>query len=97
MNVMIGIDPHKASHTVVAIDHDEDQVASVKVRATAKQVDQLLFWAERLADQEPAGPPLWGTGDRQDHPRTCALLVRGHRRGNAGRGPFGLPCTPGDL
>ena len=46
MNVMIGIDPHKASHTAVAIDGDEDQLSSVKVRATHRQVDQLMSWAE---------------------------------------------------
>lgn len=34
MHVMIGIDPHKASHTAVAIDEREDELASVKVRAT---------------------------------------------------------------
>jgi transposase len=46
MNVMIGIDPHKASHTAVARDGDEDQFSSVKVRATRRQVDQLMSWAE---------------------------------------------------
>ena len=46
MNVMIGIDPHKASHTAVAIGRDVDQIARVKVRATLRQVDQLLGWAE---------------------------------------------------
>ena len=46
MNVVIGIDPHKASHTAVAIDEAEDEVSSVKVRATRRQVDQLLGWAE---------------------------------------------------
>ena len=46
MNVMIGIDPHKASHTAVALDGAEDQLSSVKVRATSRQVDQLHNWAE---------------------------------------------------
>ena len=46
MNVMIGIDPHKASHTAVALDGAEDQLSSVKVRATSRQVDQLINWAE---------------------------------------------------
>jgi Transposase len=46
MNVTIGIDPHKASHTAVALDGAEDQVSSVKVRATNRQVDQLINWAE---------------------------------------------------
>jgi hypothetical protein len=46
MKVMIGIDPHKASHTAVAIGRDEDQIARVRVRATSRQVEQLLSWAE---------------------------------------------------
>jgi transposase len=43
---VIGVDPHKASHTAVAIDGGEDQISSVKVRATRRQVDQLVAWAE---------------------------------------------------
>ena len=46
MNVVIGIDPHKASHTAVAIDDAEDELSNVKVRATRRQVDQLIGWAE---------------------------------------------------
>ena len=46
MNVMIGIDPHKASHTAVAVGGGEEPLSSVKVRATRKQVDQLLDWAQ---------------------------------------------------
>ena len=46
MKVMIGIDPHKASHTAVAIGRDEDQIAGFKVRATSRQVEHLLRWAE---------------------------------------------------
>ena len=46
MNVVIGVDPHKASHTAVAIDEGEDELSSVKVRATRRQVDQLVSWAE---------------------------------------------------
>jgi transposase len=46
MQVVIGIDPHKASHTAVAIDKGEEPLSSVKVRATRRQVDQLLGWAE---------------------------------------------------
>ena len=46
MNVMIGIDPHKASHTAVALDGAEDLLSCVKVRATSRQVDQLINWAE---------------------------------------------------
>ncbi len=45
MTVMIGVDPHKATHTAVAIGGDERELATIKVRATRKQVPQLLAWA----------------------------------------------------
>ena len=34
MEVTIGVDPHKASHTAVAIDTDEDQLDLKKARAS---------------------------------------------------------------
>jgi transposase len=45
MTIIIGVDPHKASHTAVVIDRDEVQLAKVKVRASCQQVDELLAWA----------------------------------------------------
>jgi transposase len=45
MQVIIGVDPHKASHTAVAISAAEDELAFKRVRATRAQVDQLLAWA----------------------------------------------------
>ena len=33
MQVIIGVDPHKASHTAVAIGDDEGEFGAVKVRA----------------------------------------------------------------
>jgi transposase len=51
MAVMIGVDPHKGSHTAVAIDRNEVELASVTVRATRRQVDELLAWAARFEDR----------------------------------------------
>jgi transposase len=62
MKVMIGIDPHKASHTAVAIGRDEDQIARVKVRATIRQVDQLLTWAEPFEKRTWAIESVGGLG-----------------------------------
>ena len=62
MNVMIGTDPHKASHTAVAIGGDEDQIASVKVRATTRQVEQLLCWAEPFEKRTWAIESVGGLG-----------------------------------
>ena len=53
MNVIIGVDPHKATHTAVVIDASEVELACKQVRATRRQVDQLLGWAE------PFGSRIW--------------------------------------
>ena len=45
MSVMIGVDPHKATHTAVAIGPAEKELGRVQVPATRRQVDQLLWWA----------------------------------------------------
>jgi transposase len=46
MQVIIGVDPHKASHTAVAIGDDEHELGRLRVRATRAQTEQLLAWAE---------------------------------------------------
>jgi Transposase len=43
--VMIGIDPHKGSHTAFAIDTREKRLGQLRVRASSKQVEVLLGWA----------------------------------------------------
>ena len=43
--VMIGVDPHKGSHTAVAIDQREAVLGQVRVRASAAQAERLLAWA----------------------------------------------------
>jgi transposase len=43
--VMIGVDPHKASHTAVAISAAEEPVGELRVRACAAQAERLLAWA----------------------------------------------------
>ncbi len=46
MTFIIGIDPQKATHTAVAIGCDERELATIAVRATRRQTDRLLGWAE---------------------------------------------------
>ena len=43
--VMIGIDPHKASHTAVVISAADELLGELRVRACAGQAEQLLAWA----------------------------------------------------
>ncbi len=69
--VLIGIDPHKATHTAVVIDESECELARIKVSAGRSQVAALLEFADsyrprRWAIQSPAGwgscsPSSWST------------------------------------
>ena len=51
MSVMIGIDPHKGSHTAVVIDPDEAVIDQIRVKATIDQVGQLREWASGYVDR----------------------------------------------
>ena len=48
MSVIIGIDPHKASHMAVAIDDEEQSLGVLEVVADRRQTSRLLAWAELL-------------------------------------------------
>src|SRR5258708_2683854 len=43
--VMIGVDPHKGSHTAVVIDAAEVPLGQLRVCACAAQADKLVAWA----------------------------------------------------
>jgi transposase len=59
MAVMIGVDPHKGSHTAVAIGGAEEPLGELRVRACAAQTEKLVGWAaawpERTWAVEGAG------------------------------------------
>ena len=44
--IIIGIDPHKASHTAVAIDETETVRGEFTTRACKTQTQRLRAWAE---------------------------------------------------
>ena len=88
MNVIIGIDPHKATHTAVAIGCDEGELATVTVRATKQQTDRLVEWAKPFEKRTWAIESAGGLGyllaqqlvDAGEHvldvPATLASRVR---------------------
>jgi len=43
--VLIGIDPHKATHTAVAVDETENSLGELTVKADRTQIERLLKWA----------------------------------------------------
>jgi transposase len=49
--VIIGIDPHKGSHTAVVLDRDEQTLARLRVTASGTQLDQLRGWAARWPER----------------------------------------------
>ena len=71
--VMIGIHPHKASHTAVAIGAAEEPLGELRMRATPPRRERLLAWAVAWPERtwaiegagglgSPAGPAAAGRG-----------------------------------
>ena len=73
--VMIGIDPHKASHTAVAIDPAEVPLGQLQVRACAAQAERLLAWAQAWPQRTWAVGGAGGVG----HLLAQQLLAAGER------------------
>ena len=62
MAVIIGVDPHKASHTAAAIDDNEQVLGELRVRSAAGQVELLVGWAESFGDRTWAVEGAGGVG-----------------------------------
>ena len=60
--VMIGVDPHKASHTAAAIGRAGEPLGDIQVRAAASQAEQLLAWAAAWPDRAWAVEGASGLG-----------------------------------
>jgi len=73
--VMIGVDPHKGSHTAVAIGADEVPVGLVRVRACAAQAERLLAWAKSWPERTWAVEGAAGLG----HLLAQQLVAAGER------------------
>jgi transposase len=59
---MIGIDPHKATHTAVAVDDNEHVLDEFQLRASTVQADRLLEWANGFDKREWAIESANGLG-----------------------------------
>ena len=73
--VMIGIDPHKGSHTAVAIGADEGPLGELRVRASAGQARRRLAWAVAWPERTWAIEGAAGLG----HLLAQQLLAAGER------------------
>ena len=86
--VIIGVDPHKTTHTAVAVDDKEMELAKLEVRANTSQLKRLMAWAEPFEERTWAVEGSGGCGyllaqqlvDAGEHvvdvPATLAARVR---------------------
>jgi len=59
---MIGIDPHKATHTAVAVDDGEQVIGELTLEASNDQAERLTGWADRFTKREWAVESANGLG-----------------------------------
>jgi transposase len=62
MDVMIGVDPHKRSHTATMLDSDEHELRRIKVTAGQGQVSELLAWVDGVSPRTWAVESAGGMG-----------------------------------
>jgi transposase len=73
--VMIGVDPHKGSHTAVAIGAAEEPLGKLRVRASAAQAERLVAWAAAWPERTWAVEGAGGLG----HLLAQQLVAAGER------------------
>ncbi len=61
--VVIGVDPHKASHTAAALEEGTHQkLGTLRVETTLAEYGRLLRWAKRFDERRWAVENAWGLG-----------------------------------
>ena len=73
--VMIGVDPHKGSHTAVVISPAEEPLGELRVRASAGQAGKLIGWAAAWPERTWAVEGAGGLG----HLLAQQLVAAGER------------------
>ena len=79
MTIMIGIDPHKATHTAVASDEREVVLDEFKIRASKSQVRLLCDWRTGSRNgngrsNQPTGSAIWLHGSLSRPVRQCSMF-----------------------
>jgi transposase len=60
--VLIGVDPHKRSHTAAMLDRRQRELGQITVRAGRRQVEQLLEWVDGVMPRRWAVESAGGMG-----------------------------------
>jgi len=76
MMMLIGIDPHKTTHTATAVEpHTNQEVASIRIDATLREYRRMLAWANQWPQRRWAVENVEGLGRHL----TSWLLARGEQ------------------
>ena len=62
MEVVIGVDPHRGSHTATMLDRGERELTRIKLRAGSRQVAELVEWANGYSERTWAVECAGGMG-----------------------------------
>ena len=77
--VMIGVDPHKATHTAVVIGPAEEPLGELRIRASAGQAEKLVAWAADWPER------IWAVEGAAGLGRLLARPAGRRRRAGPGR------------
>ena len=70
--MLIGIDPHKSTHTATAIAPDTNhEAASIRIDATLREYRRMLTWARQWPQRR------WAVENAEGLGRHLTLLARG--------------------
>ena len=83
--VMIGVDPHKGSHTAVAIGAAEEPLGDLRVGASAGQAQRLVTWATKWPERTWAVEGAGGLGHLLAQQLVAAWRAGAGRAAEAGR------------
>ncbi len=78
VRTMIGIDPHKTTHTAVAIDDDENVLDEFTLRTSSVQAKRLTDWASGFEKQTGCNPrqPSLNHPRIQQKSALCASVLK---------------------
>ncbi|MEU1036750.1 hypothetical protein ABZ402_50890 [Streptomyces mirabilis] len=83
--ILIGVDPHKSSHTAVAVDAAGHQIGQRRFGVNAGTFRQLMRWCEQWPERRFAveGARGLGPSDHSTPLRSCCLFDLERWRSNA--------------
>jgi hypothetical protein len=88
---MIGVDPHKGSHTAVAIGAAAEPLGRLRVRASAAQAGRLVAWAAAWPERTWAVEGTGGLGHLLSPQVIERVLPNGLRSGPRASPGLGIP------